>query len=507
MAEVVRPSPARAEPHDETTWLPLPGLEGLPEIHDLVATPPPDDTGSRDIPVGLPSPARAEPHDETTWLPLPEVEDLPQIDELLTAPPADDTAARDIPVGTPSPARAEPHDETTWLPLPEVEDLPEITELVDPDRATATGPPAAPRPRRRALTGVSPRRVVAAVVAASLVIVGFYTVPQIFSSGDHVQVRVDGRLLSAVSGQNTVGALLREQHVSVRREDIVDPPRTDTLSDGMTIRVHRAFPVTVDLDGLMRVLYTARSLPHAFVASLKLPSSVAILNPPARLSSGVTLQLRTVRVGTLSLDGQGVNYKLPVRTVRELLDYYKVVLGPSDYTSPPIDTVIPLDNPFVQVIRVGVSLTSNLQPYDLPLQTLPDPNLPVGQTREQAAVHGILKVTYEVTSNNGSAVGQTPVSQVPVVTAQAPVHYYGTKADPRWDAIANCETGGNWAMQGPLYSGGTGIYNGTWNAFGGQQFGANAGQATREQQIIVAERIRARYGFSAWGCGKKLGYG
>jgi uncharacterized protein YabE (DUF348 family) len=275
----------------------------------------------------------------------------------------------------------------------------------------------------------------------------------------------------------------------------------------MTIRVRRSFPVTLDLDGLVRVVYTPRSVPRDFVAGLKLPSNIELLNPPVRLTAGATVQLRTVRVGTLSVDGQGVNYKLPVRTVRELLDYYKVVLGPQDYTTPPVDTVIPLDNPFVQVIRVGQTLTSADVPYNVAPETLPDPNLPIGQTRDQAAVPGVLRITYQVTSNNGAAVGQVPVSQVPVVMAQPFIHYWGTKADPRWANIANCETGGNWAMQGPEFSGGLGIYNGTWNAFGGQQFGANAGQATREQQILVAERIRARYGFGAWGCGQKLGYG
>lgn len=69
-----------------------------------------------------------------------------------------------------------------------------------------------------------------------------------------------------------------------------------------------------------------------------------------------------------------------------------------------------------------------------------------------------------------------------------------------WDAIARCETGGNWSMQGPRFSGGLGFYNGSWNAFGGREFASNAGQASREQQIIVAERIRARYGLSGWGC-------
>jgi uncharacterized protein YabE (DUF348 family) len=345
------------------------------------------------------------------------------------------------------------------------------------------------------------------VLAAAVLIAGFYEVPKIFSNGDHVQARVDGRVISATSGQNTVGAFLREQRIRLGHDDQVDPKTTSTLADGMTIRVHRAFPVTVDLDGLVRVVYTARSLPRDFVASMKLPHQIAVLNPPARLAAGTTVQLRTRRVGTLSVDGQGVNYNLPVRTVRELLDYYKVVLGPSDYTTPPVNGVILVEDPFVNVIRVGQSLTSAIVPYDAPDQVQPDPNLDVGQTREQAKVTGYLKVTYEVTSNNGAAVGQTPVSQIPVVAAQPAIHFFGTRADARWDNIARCETGGNWAMQGPLYSGGLGIYNGTWNGFGGQQFGGNAGQATREQQIIVAERIRARYGFSAWGCGKKLGYG
>ena len=42
-----------------------------------------------------------------------------------------------------------------------------------------------------------------------------------------------------------------------------------------------------------------------------------------------------------------------------------------------------------------------------------------------------------------------------------------------------------------MYSGGLGIYNGTWDQFGGRDFASNPGLATREEQIIVAERIRA----------------
>ena len=69
-----------------------------------------------------------------------------------------------------------------------------------------------------------------------------------------------------------------------------------------------------------------------------------------------------------------------------------------------------------------------------------------------------------------------------------------------WDGIAECETGGNWSMQGSSYSGGVGFANTTWNGFGGREFAPNAGQASREQQIVVAERVYAEYGLSGWGC-------
>ncbi len=79
-----------------------------------------------------------------------------------------------------------------------------------------------------------------------------------------------------------------------------------------------------------------------------------------------------------------------------------------------------------------------------------------------------------------------------------------------WDGIAKCETSWDsrnpnkgqawWGMTGSTYSGGLGFYNGTWDSFGGREFASNAGLATREQQIIVAERVYARHGLSGWGC-------
>ena len=79
----------------------------------------------------------------------------------------------------------------------------------------------------------------------------------------------------------------------------------------------------------------------------------------------------------------------------------------------------------------------------------------------------------------------------------------GWSAD--WDGVARCETGGNWqhlgrAPDGSTYDGGLGIYHGAWTDFGGLEFAPRGDLATKEQQIIVAERIYARHGLSGWGC-------
>lgn len=62
--------------------------------------------------------------------------------------------------------------------------------------------------------------------------------------------------------------------------------------------------------------------------------------------------------------------------------------------------------------------------------------------------------------------------------------------DTFWDKVAQCETRGNW-QNGGQWAGGLGIYVRTWNNFGGREFARHPSLATREEQIIVANRISA----------------
>ncbi|MGC0362544.1 hypothetical protein ABH922_000528 [Rhodococcus sp. 27YEA15] len=79
--------------------------------------------------------------------------------------------------------------------------------------------------------------------------------------------------------------------------------------------------------------------------------------------------------------------------------------------------------------------------------------------------------------------------------------------DSDWDRLAQCEAGGNWAINtGNGYQGGLQFSPSTWNAHGGGQYAASANQATREQQIVVAERVLANQGWGAWpSCSSSLG--
>src|ERR1700753_95629 len=71
--------------------------------------------------------------------------------------------------------------------------------------------------------------------------------------------------------------------------------------------------------------------------------------------------------------------------------------------------------------------------------------------------------------------------------------------DSEWDRVAACESGGNWGINtGNGYHGGLQFSQGTWAAHGGGEFATSANQATRDQQIAVAERVLASQGRGAW---------
>ncbi|GAA2774711.1 hypothetical protein GCM10010470_03410 [Saccharopolyspora taberi] len=85
----------------------------------------------------------------------------------------------------------------------------------------------------------------------------------------------------------------------------------------------------------------------------------------------------------------------------------------------------------------------------------------------------------------------------------------GAASASTWDAVAQCESTGNWSADtGNGFSGGLQFTDSTWSAHGGTRYAAKASQASRQEQIAVAEKVLAAQGANAWPvCGKKAGLG
>ena len=127
------------------------------------------------------------------------------------------------------------------------------------------------------------------------------------------------------------------------------------------------------------------------------------------------------------------------------------------------------------------------------------------------AAEALEQLAAWITSNTTTTVAvQRPATRSPAAAPTA-VPAVDASSD-RCDELARCETGGNWAANtGNGYGGGVQFAHGpgwsTWRAFGGTEFTADPWDATREQQIVVAERVLARSGWQAWpGCARKFGW-
>jgi LysM repeat protein len=111
----------------------------------------------------------------------------------------------------------------------------------------------------------------------------------------------------------------------------------------------------------------------------------------------------------------------------------------------------------------------------------------------------------EMTRTTGRSLARLAV--VGAVAAGAPLVLAGTASaapDSAWDRLAQCESGGNWSINtGNGYYGGIQFNPGTWRAYGGTGM---PHQASKAQQIAVAERTLAAQGWNAWpSCSRKMG--
>jgi nucleoid-associated protein YgaU len=114
------------------------------------------------------------------------------------------------------------------------------------------------------------------------------------------------------------------------------------------------------------------------------------------------------------------------------------------------------------------------------------------------------KSTYGAAARRGITLAAVSIAGVALSASAANAAVPTTAPTSTWDSLAQCESGGNWATNtGNGYAGGLQFSASTWAAHGGTGSPANA---SRAQQIAVAEKVQASQGWGAWpACAAKLG--
>lgn len=372
------------------------------------------------------------------------------------------------------------------------------------------------------------KRLTAGGVLAAVAVGGF----AVADARKTITVDVNGEEIQLATFSSNVGDILEEAGVTVGVEDLVYPAPSEKVSDDATLTVRTARQVAVTVDGREEVVTTNALTIGEFLdqyedvdaASRALKANT---DSEAKIpEDGMSIDVVTPKVVSIDNGGVVTYTQLAARTVAELLEMQGITLGEHDVVTPSLDT--PVTNYMnVKVDHINIEQVEGEETYEVAANYVDDATLAAGtEVVEQAAVNGVKRVVRTITTVNGAETENVIVEEEIITPAVAATIRRGTKVATTttssssstasasyvasgsvWDELAQCESGGNWSIEtGNGYSGGLQFSSSTWAAYGGTAYAARASQATREQQIAVAERVQASQGWGAWpSCTRKMG--
>jgi len=222
----------------------------------------------------------------------------------------------------------------------------------------------------------------------------------------------------------------------------------------------------------------------------------------------------TTRIVTV-LDRSEIHVGLTdATTVVEALHALGVERSPLDRVQP--DLLDPIEGPtLIRIARVEVIEERVEVKLARGVVRVEDPGLLRGYQRvDRAGRSGTRVDTSLVLTVDGEVESRLVVLSETTREPVDRVERVGTRmleGDTIWDALARCEAGGRWDAVRTVssrvsYHGGLQFDARTWSAYRTEGFPALASEATREQQIEIGERVRARQGWGAWpACSRRLG--
>ncbi|WP_447005561.1 transglycosylase family protein [Saccharothrix isguenensis] len=401
--------------------------------------------------------------------------------------------------------------ETTFLPPITIPD--EVSQ----DRVAgsmAAEQPSAPPAALVEAAGKWKRRFLKAAVLTVLVTVsgGGATAIALDKS---VTVDVDGESKTVRTYESTVGEILADEGITIGAHDTLSPRPEAKVGDGGKISLDRGRLVKMTVDGEQREGWVRSVTVDEALDQLKVDDEGAWLSHDRNMDvplQGISLEVKSLKTVTVY---DGGNPPRQVRTtavtVNELLKSENLSLGPDDKLETALDLKV-TSGAEVHITRTGVSVVNATEAIQPPVEEIKDDTMMKGQKEVvEPGEAGEQIVTYRVTVKNGAETGRERLGAKVTKEPKAKKVKIGTKVPPDgavWDRLAQCEATGNWAINtGNGYYGGLQFNKSTWDAYGGSQYAAYPHQASREQQIAIATKLRdARGGYSAWPhCQQKLG--
>ncbi len=123
-------------------------------------------------------------------------------------------------------------------------------------------------------------------------------------------------------------------------------------------------------------------------------------------------------------------------------------------------------------------------------------------TKSEVTQEGVAEVIVEGTKKVEETEEETTSEETETKETEDTEETTTTSSSKNWDAVASCESGGNWSINtGNGYYGGLQFAQGTWD-WASSAAGVSADRAdlaSREEQIAAAEQVYASQGAGAWG--------
>ncbi|MGH3694073.1 MAG: transglycosylase family protein [Pseudonocardiaceae bacterium] len=336
-----------------------------------------------------------------------------------------------------------------------------------------------------------------------------------------VTITVDDEQRTIHTFASSVAGALESAGLEVGDQDALAPTTNSAIEDGSRIVLSRGRPLALTVDGAHHEIWTtALTVDTALQqVGMQSPDMELSAHPTRRIPlEGMALVVRNTKPITL-LDGGQLPKEIQstALSVGDLLTQLGVPLREHDTVTPGRTSPV-LPGMTVHVIRVRSEQRSERLLIEPPVKKIKDAEIPIGSVVvEDPGAPGERIVTYAVTLANGKETDRKQLSTQEISPARPARIRVGTKGAVKsspvaqgsvWDRLARCESGGNWAADtGNGYYGGLQFDKATWRSNGGTQYAPYPHQATREQQIAVAQRVRnARGNYRAWPtCSSRMG--